>query len=285
MNTKSNVYVAVFPDSEVIKIGKADTVFNRSKSLNWIGELDREASYEIEVSSDRVFKLERGLQYLLNEFRVDVGNGTGKTEIFSISCIDEVLQLVKICEGSEKIKKGISIPEVTDLVKTRTDQKERLRALKLEREEQIYKQRLVAAKKLIRIFENLHHKIPYQIVGSPSRFIKFPNEAWGKIEKKIEEYFPAILPDSHSGVPIRIHYSGATIGIIPELISNAFYVQLRLFSAYHIEKHKHLQPIYRELTMLVSRLDELPKTSVCFEDHFGKGNNNSGRVKTDQVEY
>jgi len=67
VNTKSNVYIAVFPDSEVIKIGKADTVFNRSRSLKWIGELDCEVSYEIEVSSDRVFKLERGLQNMLDK--------------------------------------------------------------------------------------------------------------------------------------------------------------------------------------------------------------------------
>ncbi|GAA6136497.1 hypothetical protein NBRC116583_02440 [Arenicella sp. 4NH20-0111] len=269
MNTKSNVYIAVFPDSEVIKIGKADTVFNRARAFKWIGEMDCEGSYEIEVSNNRVFKLERGLQNMLDEFRVDVGNGTGKTEIFKISCLDKALELIKICERSEKIRKGISIPAISDLIKTSVDDKERLRALKLDRQEKIYRQRLVAANKLIRIFEKLHQTIPYQIVGSPSRFIIFSVHVWRDIEKKIEEYFPAIMPDSHSGVPVRIHYSGATIGIIPELIGDGAYIQLSLFSAYHMEKHKHLQPICRELMMLVSRLDNLPKTSVCFKDYFG----------------
>jgi len=169
---------------------------------------------------------------------------------------------------SLKINKGISIPAVTNPSKITADEKKRLRTLRLERQEKIYKQRLVAANRLIRIFEKLHHKIPYQIVGSPSRLIRFPGEAWGEIEKKIEEYFPAILPDSHSGVPVRINYRGATIGVIPELISNVFYVQLSLFSDCHIEKHNHLQPIYHELTMLISRLEMLPKTSAYFEDLF-----------------
>lgn len=58
----SHLYLLVFPEPGMIKVGKADVVHERIRTLRrfW-GEVDYEASYQLASQAEVVFRLEKSL--------------------------------------------------------------------------------------------------------------------------------------------------------------------------------------------------------------------------------
>ena len=76
----SHLYLLVFPARGMLKIGKADAVYERIQSLrrHW-GDVDYAASYQLGAPVDSVFKLEKSLHFLLAEHALTLDVGDGKT--------------------------------------------------------------------------------------------------------------------------------------------------------------------------------------------------------------
>lgn len=70
MDNLSFLYLLIFPAQKMMKIGKANNIYNRIQSLTrtW-GEVDFERSYQIIVPQSEVFKLEKMLHFLLTNYR------------------------------------------------------------------------------------------------------------------------------------------------------------------------------------------------------------------------
>jgi len=91
----SNVYLLPYPKRNCFKIGKANDVDARVRQLNWLGPVDTSNSYELEVPEYCVFDVETSLKNTFREYRVDVGLGDGKTELFDISVLPEAIVCAK----------------------------------------------------------------------------------------------------------------------------------------------------------------------------------------------
>lgn len=95
MNTY--LYIIVFREKSAIKIGKADNVICRSKSLQkWWGKPDYDESYYLKISSKNVFTLERSLHLSFSNYALDFDDGDGKTEIFSLDALKYVIEHIKL---------------------------------------------------------------------------------------------------------------------------------------------------------------------------------------------
>lgn len=133
---RSHLYVLVYTQKNVIKIGKANDVTTRITGLkkHW-GEPDYENSYSLEIDADLVFKIEKALHLFLAEHGAGLSEGDGKTEFFAIECLDQVLEYLEVFTKRSDyhvLKKGIKAPEV-DASKNPKDTKLRKYTIKQER--------------------------------------------------------------------------------------------------------------------------------------------------------
>lgn len=88
MGEITNLYVLIFPENKIIKIGKENDIQNRIEVLRrWWGEVDYGSSYYLAIEEKLVYKLEKSLLFLLSTHSADFEEGDGKTEIFSISAL------------------------------------------------------------------------------------------------------------------------------------------------------------------------------------------------------
>lgn len=112
---KSHLYILVYAEKKVIKIGKADDIAKRITNLkrDW-GEPDYKCSYSLEMNTEQVFNIERSLHLFLSEYSSKFAEGDGKTEFFTIECLDRALEYIAVyIKGYEdrlSLKKGIEIP-------------------------------------------------------------------------------------------------------------------------------------------------------------------------------
>lgn len=113
---KSNVYLLLFPEHNVLKIGKADDVSSRINKLrlDW-GHPDYNNSYVVTLEHERVFDLEKSLHKLLGKYNVNIGDGDGHTEMFSIDCLELCLKYIEVFQmdtsnGDVVVTKGA--PEI-----------------------------------------------------------------------------------------------------------------------------------------------------------------------------
>jgi len=116
MQKRSHLYILVYTHKEVLKIGKANNVFERSTVLkkHW-GEPDYDNSYSLEIDENQVFNIEKALHLLLFEHAAGLSEGDGKTEFFAIECLDQVLEYLEVfIKRSERhiLKKGIKVTEI-----------------------------------------------------------------------------------------------------------------------------------------------------------------------------
>jgi len=113
----THLYILVFPKCGMIKIGKADEVYNRIQSLKrWWGEPDYEASYHLTATSDLVFSLEKSLHFMLSVYSCGFGEGDGRTELFSSRALTPALGHIDLfCKSGavEPLKKGVLLPAPT----------------------------------------------------------------------------------------------------------------------------------------------------------------------------
>lgn len=132
----SHLYILVYTQKNVIKIGKANDVVARITSLkkHW-GEPDYKNSYSLEIDADLVFKIEKALHLFLAEHAAGLSEGDGKTEFFAIECLDQVLEYLEVFTKRSDyhvLKKGIKAPEM-DASKKLKDTKLRKYTIKQER--------------------------------------------------------------------------------------------------------------------------------------------------------
>ena len=119
----TNLYILAYPKLSAFKVGKANDVFARTETLNkfW-GKPDYNSSYYIEVEDNLVYKLEKGLHYLLSAFNKKYDEGDGKTEFFDVKAFDDAINYLKIFVQSNNIKteiiKGVEVPDSKLLVST-----------------------------------------------------------------------------------------------------------------------------------------------------------------------
>lgn len=111
----THLYILVFPERGIIKIGKADGVHERIQSLKrWWGEADYEASYHLSAPTDLIFRLEKSLHFLLSKYSVSYAEGDGRTELFSNDALSTALKHIDLfCSSgaiNEPLKKGVILP-------------------------------------------------------------------------------------------------------------------------------------------------------------------------------
>lgn len=111
----THLYILVFPEKEVIKIGKADEIHTRIQSLRrWWGEVDYEASYYLSIPTEIVFSLEKSLHFLLGKYSVAFDEGDGRTELFSYRALEIALKHIELFCASGAVggalKKGVLLP-------------------------------------------------------------------------------------------------------------------------------------------------------------------------------
>ena len=111
----TNVYLLIYPKLKAFKVGKADNVFNRADNIKkWWGEPDYVNSLSLRINNELVFKLEKSLHLLLDQFSMDYKDGDGKTEFFSLDAYSDALEYVNIFIKSNKLLsalvKGIDKP-------------------------------------------------------------------------------------------------------------------------------------------------------------------------------
>lgn len=115
MDNTTKLYLLVFPEHGIMKVGKADDINNRIQSLRrWWGEVDYESSYYLLAPEDVVFKLEKSLHFLLSSFSVSFEEGDGRTELFSEDALDIAIKHIDLyCSASSELKgltKGVPRP-------------------------------------------------------------------------------------------------------------------------------------------------------------------------------
>ena len=111
------IYLLIYPKLKAFKIGKADNVFNRADSIKkWWGEPDYVNSFSLAISSESVFKLEKSLHLLLDQFSMNFSDGDGKTEFFSFDVFNDAIEYVSFYIKSNKLSsvlmKGIDKPSI-----------------------------------------------------------------------------------------------------------------------------------------------------------------------------
>lgn len=111
----THLYILVFPEKGIIKIGKADEVHERIQILKrWWGDADYDASYHLFAPTDLIFRLEKSLHFLLSNYAVNYEEGDGRTELFSNDALPTVLKHIDLFYSSgavvEPIKKGVILP-------------------------------------------------------------------------------------------------------------------------------------------------------------------------------
>ena len=120
----THLYILVFPERNIIKVGKADGVHERIQSLRrWWGEVDYEASYHLAAPLDVVFRLEKSLHFLLSKDSVMFEEGDGRTELFSCDALEIALKHIDLfCSSgtvTEALKKGVLLPPAVVISKRR----------------------------------------------------------------------------------------------------------------------------------------------------------------------
>lgn len=106
----SNLYIVIFPNYDCFKIGKADNIVNRINVLSPIwGKPDYKNSYHIEITSDKVLKIEKGLHLFLDDFKLNTLKKDGYTELFRMDGLGVALKYIDIYLNNNglKITKGL----------------------------------------------------------------------------------------------------------------------------------------------------------------------------------
>jgi T5orf172 domain len=115
MKNSTHLYLLCFPKKKMVKIGKADDIHNRIRTLQrYWGDVDYAASYFLPAPTETVFKLEKSLHFLLSPFAISFDTGDGKTELFSEGALEVALQYIDLYLRStpqpSTIQQGVALP-------------------------------------------------------------------------------------------------------------------------------------------------------------------------------
>ncbi|RBP53515.1 hypothetical protein [Arenicella xantha] len=269
----SNLYILIFPDRGVLKIGKADNVLNRIKSLRWIGEVDYESSYSLSTDDANVYRIEVGFRKFLHDYRVDIGDGDGKTEIYDISCIDKVLAHLAIDFNSKEIRKGISRSSLAKdsaklVAKNRVSNDTRARFSKFYSERAA--KQIAQTRALVNLFVDHHKKLSYEVIDdeSENKTIRFDARHWPLIARRIKSTMKPLYPEQVSSIVQIMMFDENSLNFISELINNGEVAELKI----RLPKRRTSEVYGDEYTMLIQKLNEcwnpiqeLPRISPCLE--------------------
>ena len=129
----SKLYILIFPEKDVLKIGKANDIASRISTLKrYWGAVDHKNSCYLKAPESTVFKIEKSLHLLLEARRVDFDFGDGKTEFFSIDALELVKKYLEvyISDKSANCSPLIQgIPEITPLPNASTAFRKRRREI------------------------------------------------------------------------------------------------------------------------------------------------------------
>lgn len=113
--TSSNVYLLVYSDLSAFKAGKSNCVERRVEQLSrdW-GYPNYKESFQVTVGNEKdALELERSLHFFLEPHSIDVGDGDGKSEFFSLGAIEYakgVIDHFSKARGTDlKVLKGMKI--------------------------------------------------------------------------------------------------------------------------------------------------------------------------------
>lgn len=101
MSELTNLYLLVFPERRLVKVGKADDLRLRIQQLRreW-GEVDYDASYYLRAERSVVFALEKSLLLFLREYNASLVTGDGRTEVFAHEAFELALRHLELFTGS-----------------------------------------------------------------------------------------------------------------------------------------------------------------------------------------
>lgn len=110
--SKSFLYFVIFNNCNYLKIGKSNNIENRMIKIRHLwGDIDYENSYCLELPTSKVFKIEKALHNLLDDFKIKDISGDGYTEMFSLDVLETALAFINMYikqQGDLKLVKGIS---------------------------------------------------------------------------------------------------------------------------------------------------------------------------------
>ncbi|MCU6667803.1 GIY-YIG nuclease family protein [Enterobacteriaceae bacterium H4N4] len=118
MDNPSFLYLLLFPAKKMMKVGKANNIYNRVQSLRrfW-GEVDYEHSYRIALPQSEVFKLEKMLHFLLAKYQTGIDAGDGYTELFYIEALEPAIKHIHYVIEHDvinaQLQQGIEKPQIS----------------------------------------------------------------------------------------------------------------------------------------------------------------------------
>lgn len=115
MEKSSYLYILIFHESNVIKIGKADDIHERVKILkHFWGNVNYHESYQLFAPQKVVYKLEKLLHFFLSSYNAQIDTGEGHTELFTTEALSSAIKLIELYIDSGAIpaslNKGIPRP-------------------------------------------------------------------------------------------------------------------------------------------------------------------------------
>ncbi|WP_296244501.1 MULTISPECIES: GIY-YIG nuclease family protein [unclassified Psychrobacter] len=117
----SFLYILVYSNLKVVKIGKANNISKRINVLksSW-GEPDLDKSYTLELCESKVYKIEKAMHALFIDHQVLYDDGDGKTELFNLDILPKVIDILNyytnFLTDESTLKLGID-PIVFDSIK------------------------------------------------------------------------------------------------------------------------------------------------------------------------
>lgn len=231
----SNLYILLYPEKSVLKVGKANNIINRSKSLKWIGAPDYQASYWLSTDESSIYRIETGFKKFLHKFRVFIGEGDGKSEIYDIACLEKILSHLAIDFGREAVKKGIrrSNLKLSETVLSNKSQLNielaKIQSFKFYFERA--NKQITQVNELVKYLKDNYQDIPYQIIdsGGDTKFIRFKAQSWPRIERRIKLIMSPLYPELTTTILQTMMFRKNSVMFISELQSDAEVVQLRIF--------------------------------------------------------
>lgn len=105
----SSLYILVFPSCGLLKIGKANNVRARVRTLRqWWGDADYTESFELVAPQTTVLHLEKSLHFLLSARQADVANADGYTEMYSLTSLGLILKHIDLFMASGSAPLGLT---------------------------------------------------------------------------------------------------------------------------------------------------------------------------------
>jgi hypothetical protein len=105
----ASLYVLIFPECGLLKVGKANNVYARCQQLkHYWGDPDYDESLVLVAPEKTVFRLEKALHLLLTKnYAADALEGDGHTEMFRMDALGLVLPTIDLFVKAGVVPTGL----------------------------------------------------------------------------------------------------------------------------------------------------------------------------------